>query len=665
MSSFTRSFSLFWQSNPRPAEMERSNTRLKSETSLYGWFMFTPYSLQCLATPYGALVILCLQTLLQGTVVNGMLRHFSSMIEIRFGLSSLSSGIMMGVFDFACVLCLIPVTFFGGAKTSNRPKYIGFGTMIIGTGSLIFSMPAFLTGPYRPAKSDLCTDNAKAAVRGEENVHNYRLMYSMLVVGNFLHGVGATPFFTLSVSYIDDMATKEKSSIFLGIYYMMAVIGPALGYLFGGILGDVHVDFFRPESQIQKDITPASTQWVGAWWLGFLVCGCISYFIAIPVLGLPRQLKVKKEEKKSKMKESIMVESSFLSDQPTLKEFFPALFHIFKNFPFMFLTFAGCWEAIILSGMGAFMPKLLRRQFGFSSPKVATIMGSVAIPSCLIGLLLGGYVIKKWNLSTTSILKLCIALTSAAGFLQTGLLIFCKENVPNDLVEIIGTNDNIELLRWGLEEKCNANCNCGQAIYFPICDVNNASYFSPCTAGCRDFRVISKSSKFYYNCSCIKSKSSEGWSAKICEENCEIWKVTIFLITVFCYQTVTFSACIPAITATLRSIHPDLKSLGLGIQWLMVRIFGSVPGSVIYGALIDQACVYWPKDFGACIVYDQGKFGRNIALFGVNCKVFELICFFIAYRLYKYQLVSDSKRVKQSVILDKSAKGITGQPKKL
>ena len=43
--------------------------------------------------------------------------------------------------------------------------------------------------------------------------------------------------------------------------------------------------FYRP-----TDITVESPQWVGAWWIGFLICGILMFFVSIPILGYPKKL---------------------------------------------------------------------------------------------------------------------------------------------------------------------------------------------------------------------------------------------------------------------------------------------------------------------------------------------------------------------------------------
>ena len=38
------------------------------------------------------------------------------------------------------------------------------------------------------------------------------------------------------------------------------------------------------------EIGPDSPQWVGAWWIGFLMAGVLALCVSVPVLAFPKQL---------------------------------------------------------------------------------------------------------------------------------------------------------------------------------------------------------------------------------------------------------------------------------------------------------------------------------------------------------------------------------------
>lgn len=100
---------------------------------------------------------------------------------------------------------------------------------------------------------------------------------TIFLVAQLLHGAGAAPFYTLGVTYLDENVSKKMSSVYLGkahtnlrgptlrqsifdfnntkmscvalgIYYTMAIIGPALGYVVGGELLKIYTDFLTVDS---------------------------------------------------------------------------------------------------------------------------------------------------------------------------------------------------------------------------------------------------------------------------------------------------------------------------------------------------------------------------------------------------------------------------------
>ena len=49
----------------------------------------------------------------------------------------------------------------------------------------------------------------------------------------------------LGVTYIDENLTARMSSQYLGIFFALAVFGPAVGYILGGFFLSLYTDFDR------------------------------------------------------------------------------------------------------------------------------------------------------------------------------------------------------------------------------------------------------------------------------------------------------------------------------------------------------------------------------------------------------------------------------------
>lgn len=93
-------------------------------------------------SPKFALVCLCIAAVVQGMIFTNVV---ISTIEKRFGWDSTQSGIIAGSYDIGSFLSVIPVTYFGGRKGASKPKFIAFGLLLMGIGSVIFSSPHFFS----------------------------------------------------------------------------------------------------------------------------------------------------------------------------------------------------------------------------------------------------------------------------------------------------------------------------------------------------------------------------------------------------------------------------------------------------------------------------------------------------------------------------------------
>lgn len=93
------------------------------------------------------MTILFINAVVSGALVNGIVHLIIPTIERRFNLRSVKSGFVSGAYDIASLICLIPITYFGGRPNASKPHWIGFGVIVIGLGSIVFCMPHFLNKP--------------------------------------------------------------------------------------------------------------------------------------------------------------------------------------------------------------------------------------------------------------------------------------------------------------------------------------------------------------------------------------------------------------------------------------------------------------------------------------------------------------------------------------
>ncbi|VDM74935.1 unnamed protein product [Strongylus vulgaris] len=104
----------------------------------------------------------------------------------------------------------------------------------------------------------------------------------------------------------------------------------------------------------------------------------------------------------------------------------------------------------------------------------------------------------------------------------------------------------------------------------------------------------------------------KGW----CEVSCQ--KTQIIFFSLFAFLAVSVFALAPL------------------IQSAAMRL-GSIPGAVLFGAVIDTTCMHWSTGCDGsmkCVLYNAEKLGFYIFLFTIIIKVFCFFCLFVAYKSY-------------------------------
>lgn len=183
---------------------------------LCGWGALTPKAIQVFNTPRWVLFFLCVTSFLQGMIINGFINTVVTSIEKRFDLRSYEAGLIASSYDIAACVCLAFVSYFGG--TGHKPRWLGWGVLIMALGSLVFALPHFTAPPYQVSVSEhagLCSANRTSPCRDQKGggLSSYRFVF---MLGQFLHGVGATPLYTLGVTYLDENVKSTYAPVYIG-----------------------------------------------------------------------------------------------------------------------------------------------------------------------------------------------------------------------------------------------------------------------------------------------------------------------------------------------------------------------------------------------------------------------------------------------------------------
>ncbi|XP_075032840.1 solute carrier organic anion transporter family member 4A1 [Mixophyes fleayi] len=618
--------------------------------NLCGWGAIKPTFLQIFNTSKGVLFFLCVASFLQGMVVNGFINTVITSIERRFDLHSYHSGLIASSYDIAACVCLTFVSYFGG--NGHKPRWLGWGVLIMGIGSLVFALPHFTTSVYEvnfAEDNGVCLSNDTYQVKESAlSLSHYRYVF---MLGQFLHGIGATPLYTLGVTYLDENVKSSYSPVYIGIFYTAAIVGPAVGYLLGGFFLNMYTEISSP-----TDLTPENPLWVGAWWIGFLGAGAAAFLISFPILGYPQQLPGSQRYVVMRISEAHQVKDGDHKPDPdfgkTFKDLPKSLLMLLKNPTFIFLCLAGATEATLITGVSTFGPKFLESQFSLSASEAATFFGYLVVPAGGGGTFLGGFIVNKLKLHCSGVIKFCILCTLLSLMSIFVFLISCP-NMPMAGVTAPYHDSVLLAGSLNLSAACNGGCRCLQDNYSPVCGEDGVMYYSACFAGC--LGTYMDGNKVYENCSCVASNfSAAGGQAVVgkCSSSCH--NMSLLLAFTFSIILFTFLCSIPALTATLRCVSDSQRSFALGIQWILVRTLGGIPGPIAFGSMIDISCLLWQNqsgEKGSCYIYKNSAMSKYMLVAGLVYKVMGSVFFLLALFLYKPPPVSPASS------LDKTANG--------
>ncbi|XP_078091444.1 solute carrier organic anion transporter family member 1C1-like [Mustelus asterias] len=589
-------------------------------------------------------------------------------LERRFDIPSSLIGVLDGSFEIGNLLVIVFVSYFG-AKF-HRPRIIAVGSMVMAIGTFLIASPHFFMGRYNYETALTFSNNLTTSTSQCSNMSNSTLthgagetasdrqlpgcekgagssMWIYIFLGNTLRGIGETPTGPLGISYLDDYATAENTSFYIGILYTVALIGPLFGYLLGSFCAKLFVDIGFVDLE-RVTITSKDARWVGAWWLGFLIAGALSLLFAIPFWFFPKSL-TKETRKKEVDKPSEKIEfiaqeqSEFVKNNPEPKistvdrGFFSSLKVLFSNSVYVLYLVSMVIQLNSLIGMLTFKPKFIEQQYGQSASRTNFIIGLINVPAVCLGFFLGGYVMKRFKLNIVQAAKLSIGSATLSWLLSLSYLgMGCENSRVAGLTISYEGAAQVSYEGSALYHDCNAGCFCPRTQWEPVCAGTGFTYVSPCLAGCTTSTGIGTDTVFH-NCSCISAFTAGNSSALLgqCPRRDDCGRIFIYFMAVTVVSAFTFSfGAIPGFMILLRSNEPELKSLAIGIHTLLGRTLAGIPAPIYFGALIDKTCLKWGTnrcgEQGACRIYNSDAFryiflGLQVSLRGVGMLVFYFI----------------------------------------
>ncbi|XP_035406766.1 solute carrier organic anion transporter family member 1C1 isoform X2 [Cygnus atratus] len=521
------------------------------------------------------------------------LKSTITQIERRFDIPSSLVGVIDGSFEIGNLLTIILVSYFG-AKL-HRPRIIGAGCLIMSAGTFLIAMPQFFMGRYQYERFP-------------------STMNSTVSTSPCLQDKSQTPLSALE---------KSQAKINAGCVQTLAIIGPIFGFLLGSLCAKLYVDIGFVDLD-SVTITHKDVQWVGAWWLGYLIAGAISVVAGIPFWFLPKHLPKTEGRKDSSTSSE---QSKFITEDnkeqhksyqqqvkigEMAKDFLPSLKNLFGNPVYVLYLCASILHFNSLIGMVTYKPKYIEQQYGQTSSKTNFVIGLINIPAVAFGIFSGGLIMQKFRISVLGAAKLSLGSSFFGYLLLLSLFAMGCENsdVAGLTVSYHGTKQTSGY-EQGLFSNCNSDCMCSQNDWDPICGENGITYVSACLAGCQASNGSGKNTVFF-NCSCVGILESPSRSSSAvmgpCQKGNECPKMFLYFLVTSVITSYTLSVGgTPGYILLLRCIKPHLKSFALGIYTLAVRVLAGIPAPVYFGVAIDTTCLKWGSKQcggrGACRLY--------------------------------------------------------------
>uniref|UniRef100_A0A1I8PJB5 Solute carrier organic anion transporter family member n=1 Tax=Stomoxys calcitrans TaxID=35570 RepID=A0A1I8PJB5_STOCA len=621
-----------------------------------GLFGCRPKWARHLASTHVFMLVFLVAYVLQGMYMTYFVSVITT-IEKLFQIKSKTTGFLLSASEMGQISTAMLLTYFAGR--GHRPRWIACGMVLFSIAAFACALPHFIFGkdllqttailanknvPTTTLKEGLMLGEAGYPLNESSlAMLTHRSDLNLCVLGNntqnstmecdedrkmeqashskitvivlciffaslLSSGIGQTAVSTLGIPYIDDNVASKQSPMYMAITIGVRILGPASGFIVGSFCTRWYVNFSNP------GFDASDPRWIGAWWLGPVIIGSLMLLSSIAMFSFPRELKGKKPPPSAANDgEKVAGASAEPEEKPRLKDFPKTVKRQLSNDILMFRTASCVFHLLPIAGLYTFLPKYLETQFRLAPYDANMIAAFCGILVMGIGIVISGLVILKLK-PTARAVAAWIALTALVYSAGMVILMFIGCNM-NDFA---GYKSTSSLAPASIEPACDSVqlCSCDKEQFAPICGIDGKIYISACHAGCSTAgKYGSDNHTVYSNCSCIPDEfqsfgnTAYEASSGYCDSNCKnfIIFIIIFALCVFMHSTCEVGSML----LVMRCTHPKDKAMAMGVIQSAIGLFGNVPCPIIYGAVVDSACLIWKSvcgKHGACSLYDADTF---------------------------------------------------------
>lgn len=125
-----------------------------------------------------------------------------------------------------------------------------------------------------------------------------------------------------------------------------------------------------------------------------------------------------------------------------------------------------------------------------------------------------------------------------------------------------------------------------------------------------------------------------------CDSNSdEFCLFPVFLVLLFFIALLQFSAAVPIIQVLIRCVPESCSSVSLGLNSLVFRLLGVIPGPIIGGAIFDHFCTFWQRigcfRDDSCLAYDMASVRVALMIVCIMMHLLQVLFYILARKYFK------------------------------